>query len=320
MTTFVKLIKPNAPTPEWFESLPLPDEGRTYVCLGRKSIDLDEITRTNDNGQTTNIARSKGTDKEHSLAIAGVINKKGVLIDAQPPFVTSTNRLLDGYTRFEAITSLGLESWVFNVVEPKEGFTEQDVWDEIGLGANDHPPCKRATRSDFTVRLKAHLETLDISKVTHGYCTDWINNIPHSFSEIVVSNMATKCLSAVRSAETMETLCPEDVVRLSEKQVEGEVVPINISGNIDYFRRAAMESMRQLAKGKDPVLVGYVNNTEADELESVRNGAKQQVDRINADFEALFQRRLKEGEKFKLVSLNYHAPQVLGVETSLIQA
>ena len=137
---------------------------------------------------------------------------------------------------------------------------------------------------------------------------------------MIVSNIASKCLTAVRSAETMETLSPSDVIKISKKQIEGEIVPINISGNIDYFRRAAMESMRQLAKGKDPVLVGYVNNTEADELESVRNDAKQQVDRINADFEALFQRRLKEGEKFKLVSLDYHAPQVVGVETSLVEA
>lgn len=309
----------NTPSPEWFESLPLP-EGRTYVCLGRQAIDLDDITRTNDSGQTTNIARSKGTDKEHSQELAGAMKTKGVLIDAQPPFITSTNRLLDGYTRFEAIMSLGMESWVFNVVEPKEGFTEQDVWDEIGLGANDHPPSKRATRSDFTVRLKAHLQTMDISEVTEGYCIDWINRIPHSFSKVIVSNIASKCLTAVRSAETMETLSPKDVVKISKKQIEGEIVPINISGNIDYFRRAAMESMKQLAKGKDPVLVGYVNNTEADELESVRNDAKQQVDRINADFEALFQRRLKEGEKFKLVSLDYHAPQVVGVETDLVEA
>ena len=290
------------------------------MCLGRQAIDLDDITRTNDSGQTTNIARSKGTDKEHSQELAGAMKTKGVLIDAQPPFITSTNRLLDGYTRFEAIMSLGMESWVFNVVEPKEGFTEQDVWDEIGLGANDHPPSKRATRSDFTVRLKAHLQTMDISEVTEGYCIDWINRIPHSFSKVIVSNIASKCLTAVRSAETMETLSPTDVVKISKKQIEGEIVPINISGNIDYFRRAAMESMKQLAKGKDPVLVGYVNNTEADELESVRNDAKQQVDRINADFEALFQRRLKEGEKFKLVSLDYHAPQVVGVETDLVEA
>ena len=317
MNSYIDLT--NTPSPEWFESLPLP-EGKTYVCLGRRAIDLDDVTRTNVNGQTTNIARSKGTDKEHSQELAGAMKTKGVLIDAQPPFITSTNRLLDGYTRFEAITSLGLESWIFNVVEPKEGFTEQDVWDEIGLGANDHPPSKRATRSDFTVRLKAHLQTMDISDITEGYCIDWINRIPHSFSKVVVSNIASKCLTAVRSAETMETLSPRDVIKISKKQVEGEIVPINISGNIDYFRRAAMESMKQLAKGKDPVLVGYVNDTEADELESVRNDAKRQVDRINADFEALFQRRLKEGEKFKLVSLDYHAPQVVGVETSLVEA
>jgi hypothetical protein len=291
----------NAPSPDWFESLPLP-EGRTYVCLGRQAIDLDDVTRTNAQGQITNIARSKGTDKELAQELAGSMKTKGVLIDAQPPFITNTNLLLDGYTRFEAIASLGIESWVFNVVEPKEGFTEQNVWDEIGLGANDHPPSKRATRQDFSVRLKAHLQTMDISEVTEGYCIDWINRIPHSFSQVVVSNIASKCLSAVRSAETVETLSPADVVRLSKKQIEGEIVPI-----------------KQFSKGKDPVLVGYVNNTGSDELESIRNNAKQQVDRINSDFEALFQRRLKEGEKFKLVSLDYHAPQVVGVETSLVK-
>jgi len=318
MPIYREILK-SSPTPEWFESLPLP-EGETWVCVGRQEIELDKLTLTNDKGQITNIARAKGTDKEHSQEIAGAIKNRGVLLDAQPPYVTTSNRLIDGYTRTEAIRSLGFESWVYNVVEPKEGFTEQDVWDDIGLGANDHPPAKRATRSDFTIRLKAHLQTLDPSKITEGYCLDWIERIPHSFSKAVVNSIASKCVKSVRAAATMESLTGKDVAKIYKNQIEGVIVPINISGNIDYFRRAAMESMRQISIGKDPVGITYVNDTEADELESVRNSANSQVDRINAEFEALFQRRLKEGENFKVVRLNYHAPQVLGAETSLIEA
>ena len=100
-----------------------------------RKIKLDQIERTNAEGQVVNIAREAGTNKENVQDLSNNIKINGVLLDAQPPFVGTNFQLFDGFTRTEGIISMGLEYWVFNVVEPKEGFTWSDVWDEIGLGS-----------------------------------------------------------------------------------------------------------------------------------------------------------------------------------------
>ena len=120
----------SCPDVDWFKDLPLP-KGRTFVCTGREKIKLDQIERTNEQGQVSvNIARELGTNKENVQDLANNIKINGVLLDAQPPFVGTNDRLFDGFTRTEAIIGMGLEYWVFNVVKPKKGFS----WSEITVG------------------------------------------------------------------------------------------------------------------------------------------------------------------------------------------
>ena len=57
MSNFRKLpTASSCPDVDWFKDLPLP-KGRTYVCTGREKIKLDQIERTNAEGQVVNIAR-----------------------------------------------------------------------------------------------------------------------------------------------------------------------------------------------------------------------------------------------------------------------
>ena len=126
MPQYRKLPSENScPKVDWFKDLPLP-KGRTYTCDKREVFELDHIERENENGQVINIARETGTSKENYLAIANNIKVNGVLLDAQPPFISEDGVLKDGFTRYEALYSLGITHWVFNIVN--NTFKVCDIW------------------------------------------------------------------------------------------------------------------------------------------------------------------------------------------------
>jgi len=322
MSTYRKLsTSASCPDVDWFESLPLP-EGRTFVCVGREQVALSDVIRTNENGQVINLARELGTNRENVQNLANSIKIKGVLLDAQPPFLGTNDSLYDGFTRFEAILSLGMEYWVFNVVEPKEGFTWNDVWDEIGLGANDHPPSKAATREDFRKRLSCWV-ALQEETPTQGQCVDWINYIPHSFSQEIVTNIAQDVLKSNRASKTMESVDPKTVVqRVSQAYTNRvRVVPVNVSGNKTYLKRAVIDALEAkcTSKTSEIVGVGYLKDTPAEEAEAVRESGLKIIDQYNDWFEEAFQERLKVGASYRLFDISYIYPQVIGEETELIR-
>jgi len=323
MSKFRKLLTASScPDVDWFKDLPLP-EGRTYVCIRREKIKLDLIERTNADGQVVNIARELGTNKENVQDLANNIKINGVLLDAQPPFVGTNSQLFDGFTRTEAIIGMGLEYWVFNVVKPKEGFTWSDVWDEIGLGANNHPPSKSATRGDFSKAL-ARWVAIQEQEPTQGQCVDWINNIPHSFSQEIVSNIAQTVLKSERARQSMESVDTKDVIaRVSN---EGnftdrvEIIPINISGKDTYVKRAFFQALKAVSNPKKDMIrgVGYLKDVPAEKAEETRKAGMKLLDEYNDMFEEAFQQRLKVGAKYRLIDIDYIYPQIIDVETSLI--
>ena len=323
MSNFRKLpTASSCPDVDWFKDLPLP-EGRTFVCIGRRKIKLDLIERTNAAGQVVNIARELGTNRENVQDLANNIKINGVLLDVQPPFAGTNDHLFDGYTRFEAILSMGLLYWVFNIVEPKEGFTWSDVWDEIGLGANNPPPSKSATRGDFSKAL-ARWVSIQEQEPTQGQCVDWINNIPHSFSQEIVSNIAQTVLKTQRARQSMESVDPKDVIaRVSN---EGhftnrvEVIPINISGSDTYVKRAFFQALKAVSNPKKDMIrgVGYLKDVPAEKAEETRKAGIELLNKYNDMFEEAFQQRLKVGAKYRLIDVDYIYPQIIDVETSLI--
>ncbi len=324
MTNFRKLpTASSCPDVDWFKDLSLPT-GRTFVCTGREKIKLDQIERTNAEGQVVNIARDLGTNKENVQDLANNIKINGVLLDAQPPFVGTNSQLFDGFTRIEGIIGMGLEYWVFNVVEPKEGFTWSDVWDEIGLGANNHPPSKSATRGDFTKALARWVATQE-QEPTQGQCIDWVNNIPHSFSQEIVTNIAEKVLKTQRASKTCESFDAKSVTSTVKQKLNltnrSEVIPFNLSGNTTYLKRATFDVLESIANPKtsERVGVGFVQKTPAEEINTVREEGLKSIEKINDLFEAAFQVRMKRGDDFKLLDIKYMMPQVIDVETSLIR-
>tara|TARA_Y100001970_G_scaffold217918_1_gene267074 strand:+ start:320 stop:1315 length:996 start_codon:yes stop_codon:yes gene_type:complete len=326
MTKFRKLPSENScPKVDWFKDLELPT-GRTFVCTGREVRALDHIERENNDGQVINIARETGTSKENYLAIANNIKVNGVLLDAQPPFISEDGVLKDGFTRIESLGSLGITHWVFNIVEPKEGFTWNDVNDEIGLGANNHPPSKPATPGDFVKSLARWVSRQDKTP-TSGECQDWINDIPHSFTPGTVAKIAEKVLKSNAAKASMESLEAPDVIRRT-KELNGDcftnrvkIIPVNISGNKTYFKRVVCDRVEYLANPKisETYMVGYTKDIPADEVEEVRQDGLEYTEKINAWFENAFQLRMKRGASFKFLDIDAFVPQVIGEETELIK-
>ena len=319
-----KLLPQSPPSVDWFEDLPLP-KGKSFLCIGREQICLDQIKRTNSEGQVTNIARELGTNKEHIQSLANNIKINGVLLGAQPPFVGKNLQLFDGYGRTTAFSLMGLDSWVFNVVIPKDDFTWNDVWDEIGLGANNHPPSKGASRGDFRKRLSNWVNGLE-NLPTQGECVDWINNIPHSFSQEVVSNVAQEVLKSRLASYTMESVDSKMIVNRAMSEIpaisRNDILPLRMSGRQPevYIKRAAFVSLEALSdpNKNQPICVSYVKDTPAEEVEEVRQAALDSVEKINELFEKAFKARSDKGKDFKLLTVDYIMPQIIGVETNLI--
>lgn len=306
-------------TPEvsWFAKLPLP-QGNTYVVVERRVLCLDSVS-TVVNGYEFNIARSTGTDKNNCDALKSSISVNGVLVSVQPPFALAGSlSLIDGYTRYQALLELGITHWVFNIVEPKEGFTEQQVRDEIGLGANNHPPSKPATQDDFKKRLAAWVSNFRSENgelPTVGNCIDWVNAIPHSFTQKQVVDFSEKVLKSHLCSNTVASFDAKRVEKFASTHLADvdSVIPLNASGNSTYYRRAVVAALEALETDQVPELVGFAHGTLAEDLPQVRKSAQLVVDRYNALFEKAFEMRFRDSN-FKLLNLKGFVPQILDEE------
>jgi hypothetical protein len=305
-------------TPEvsWFAKLSLP-QGNTYVVVERRVLCLDSVN-TIVNGYEFNLARSVGTDHNNKDALKSSISVNGVLISVQPPYALAGSlSLIDGYTRYQALLELGITHWVFNIVEPKEGFTEQQVRDEIGLGANNHPPSKPATQDDFKKRLAAWVSNFRSENEqlpSLGNCIDWVNAIPHSFTQKQVTDIAEKVLKISLCSNTVASFDALSVRKFAEQHIgTNNIVPFNASGNTTYVRRAFFTALESLENPELPQFVGYTQGVLAEDLPQVRKSAQLTVDRYNELFERAFELRFRDSN-FRLFNLKGFVPQVLDEE------
>ena len=157
---------------------------------------IEEIDGIDTGGGTEkNKARAKGTDTVHADALYGEL-ERGIRYDQLPPIVIKTGevyRLVDGFTRLRALKRRRQEKWVFDVYELNEGFKIEDLLDEIGLGANNHISQKKSVLDDFVGKgidwVKRQDENDKISKVQ---IKEWVNNIPHSFSDNSVNTIVNR--------------------------------------------------------------------------------------------------------------------------------
>lgn len=303
------------PKLSWFDELSHID-GKSYILNRRELIALNSIN-TQVNGFENNLVRATGTDKVNKENIKTNIQVNGVLVDVQPPYVVYFDGeylLLDGYTRFQAISELNIDEWVFNVVEIREGFTLEEVRYEIGLGANNHPPSKAASKEDFKKAL-SHWITSQEQTPSLGDCVNWINSISHSFAQTEVVTLCEKTLNQERCSASMQSWDSKTIEdKFGKIYGKKETFAWNTS-NSTYFMRNAWKVVETAAKtGTPPSLIPFLAGVLAEDASDVRESASKVVDRANETFEALFQLRLKKGENFKPFVIQGFAPQIIGEE------
>lgn len=314
MARFVKLSTPSvAPKVEWFDGLELP-EGNSYRVVRREVRDLSTILNTDDDGHERNVVRSTGTDQKNKDALKNSITVKGVLLDAQPPFIFENGKLLDGFTRYQALIELQYARWIFNVVEVKDGFTVDDVVNEVGLGANDHPPSKSANIDDFRKRLATWIGRQD-QIPAYEDCVRWVNQIPHSFTQQQVTNLCESVISSAVAAASMESFDANKAKNYARKVLPKgtNVIALNASGNSTYYRRAVVECLESFYAGKNSKVVAFLQNTTAEDAPEARRAAIDFANYFNACFEKAFIARFNDSN-FKLFDLEGFVPQILDVE------
>ena len=140
-----------------FDNLKLP-QYRTVDVVGIQNLLVQDIKFKNKQGQIINLARSTGTDKENVNALLDSIINQGWDVTKVPPIVEETDyTAYDGFSRHEALLKKDHQEAPYLVVKRKEGFTVDDVIDEIGLGANNHSQSKKATIGDFKKRFTSYV-------------------------------------------------------------------------------------------------------------------------------------------------------------------
>ena len=319
MLKYQKLIPGQMPDLSWYDDLELP-VGVSYEVKQRIILCLDEVNVTNAAGVDTNDVRSLGTDNVNKELIRNNMAVHGLLTSVQPGYVYN-NDLYDGFTRFGSMLELGITHAIFNEVTLKPGFTERQMRDEIGLGANNHPPSKSATISDFKKRLNAYISFYKQEHMklpSMGECIDWVNSIPHSFVQKQVIDLAETCLRYSRCGDSVIAVDSKDANRFASKHVpNGNVVPLNVStqkGGLikrTYFDRVIAGALYHAG---DQTFIGFTQGIEAEDIPHFRKLAQEQIDAANEAFERAFQKRLEEGKSFQMFKLEGFVPQIKGVE------
>lgn len=327
MLKYQKLIPGQLPDVSWYDQLELP-EGKSYRVTERACLPIDEVINTNSSNEVNNEVRSVGTDNVNKELIKNNILVNGVLVSVQPPYVYES-KLFDGFTRYDSYMELGVTHVVFNILELKKGFTEQQMRDEIGLGANNHPPSKSATVNDFKKRLNGHIDHFKVENdilPSTGHCIDWVNDIPHSFAPKQVVDIVDGCLKQHRCSASVIAMDSNKANQWSAKYCPDDlkIIPLNVSsqkgGGVKgtYFDRAFINAFYRAGELS---FLGYTQGIEAEELDHYRQKAQEKIDAANKAFEEAFQRRLEEGKNFKMFRLEGFVPQIMGEEdhTTLIE-
>ena len=171
--------------------LPSREERRKFRTGIYTTTIVEEVSRIDTGGGTEkNKARAKGTDTLHADALFAEF-ERGIRYEQLPPIVIKTGsiyKLIDWFTRVKALKKRKQEKWVFDVYELVEGCELQDLIDEIGLGANNHISSKKSDRSDF-VLTGVNWVTRHGGDKSKKEIKDWVNSIPHSFSNDQVNGI-----------------------------------------------------------------------------------------------------------------------------------
>tara|TARA_B100000131_G_C18025393_1_gene576232 strand:- start:70 stop:1059 length:990 start_codon:yes stop_codon:yes gene_type:complete len=311
-----------------YDNLKLP-QYRTVDIIGVRNLGCQDIKFKNKQGQIINLARSTGTDKENVNALLDSIINQGWDITKIPPIVEEEdNTLYDGFSRHEAHLKKDQQEAPYLVVKRKEGFTVDDVIDEIGLGANNHSPSRKANIADFKKRFAAFVirQKENGKEVTTNDGLEWFAAIPNSFSDEKIENAIDDVFSTAKARQNMEAFTKKqaeekgaELLNLDRSQVFAINKGRKKSDTSTYFKRVLFEILDYFDDhGELPSVVAFLSKVEAEDSEERRKDLQLDVERYNrvmARVADLYKRNPNQD----FIKLEGFIPQIIDEETDLIR-
>jgi len=306
--------------------LPSPEKRRKFKSAKYKTTIVEDLAKINVGGKTVkNRARAGGTDNINTENLYGEF-ERGIRYDQLPPIVAYIEgelKLIDGFTRFRALTRRGQISWAFDVYELNPGYTLDDLFDEIGLGANNHPASKSADDKDFVTRgiswinRQNHLVSVDEVR-------DWVNSIPHSFSPKKVNGIVKSIHGKAYPDKSLRTFTSDEVEaylnskgytgagQIDDEGYAGRIVCAEPNGT--YVPRNFCHILKDVAEGKRSKVHLYVpSGKNADKASDLINSSKEELLEL-WDAVKLCALKLKEDRNWTPFDFGVRPSQIVDVD------
>lgn len=298
---------------------------RSVYSIGFQIREIKTLKNENDDGQLKNPARSQGIDYDNVSKIQYSFVNQGVDSSIMPPIILPDGTVIDGNNRVEAYRQIGAQYVLVYCVEINEGFTIDDVYDEVGLSMNNHLVSKPMTLKDCKVRLHKYFARIEESSLEKG--VEWFNTFNHSFSDKEVNDAVQDVIRGKRVSETMSPYNKRTTAKYIEEKSLGNLIPLNVNVKdsrslMHYLAREILSIVDKTSKtGKVPELVGFLSNCEAEDAEQERLKTMKLVKMYNKKFNnvlMLMKAAEDDGEDFELIRLNKWMGQITDVESGII--
>jgi len=314
------------PDTQWWNENCKTKTFKTVNPIGFKVRPISELKNENEAGQKLNPARSQGIDWQNVRALELSFINQGFDTTKMPPIVLTDGKVIDGNTRVEALRNIEQGYICVYEVEIKEGYDIEDVYDEIGLGMNNHLASKPVQKSDCEKRLALFFERMGTTEKQKGI--EWFSTFDHPFTKEQVNDMVTKVVKNRRIVDTMSSFKMDSARKwLEQNGKETDVVMLNCTGTKrskeTYFLRTLNEVLERFDKTSEILpIVGFVSNVEAEDVDEARKSAEVEIKRLNKAINNLsvkIREAHAKGEDFELLQLDAWMPQVTDKEHDLVK-
>jgi hypothetical protein len=250
--------------------LPNREQRRKFRSATFNTTIIEDIANIDVGGKTVkNRARAGGTDNINTENLEGEFDR-GIRYDQLPPiavYIDGIFTLIDGFTRFRALQRRGQIAWAFDVYEINDGYTLEDLFDEIGLGANNHPASKSSEDKDFVVRGLNWVNRQE-GFVSEDQIFNWVNNIPHTFTEKKVKSIVKSINEKAYPDKSIRTFKSDEVEtylanhgfttggRIDDEGFAGRVICAEPNGT--YVPRNFCHILKDVAEGKRSKVHFYI--------------------------------------------------------------
>ena len=327
--TFRKIDFPcGKPQVDWYQKECKTPVFNSVYSIGFQVREVGNLKNENDSGQKLNPARSQGIDYNNVNTLQYSFVNQGINTSIMPPIILPDGTVIDGNNRVEAYRQIGAQYVIVYCVELNEGFTIDDVYDEVGLGMNNHLVSKPMTMKDCKIRLYKYFTRKNQFDTETGI--DWFGTFNHSFSEKEVEDAVKSVIQGKRVSDTMSPYDKKSVVNyIKSNKIDNaeNLLPINVNVKDSrsiwhYLAREVVTVINTIDKtGKVPELVGFLSNCEAEDADLERRKMMKLVKQFNKKFNnclMLAKAAETDGQEFELLKLEKWIGQITDVESGIV--